>query len=642
MLLEKISKICILILLITSCNYERDLTDYSGERVYFKSINGKFFSERRNEENVIKVIGDATHDWEAFFVEKNENGIINLKTNSGFYVSYNNNDSILVASASTPSQTESFVIRPYKEYHSLFTAHGRPIIVSDDLKLKVVDEGDLFIFKFIPHSKLPKPIIHLGDINFFRFFLQLLAFLLVIILSNKYLIKYTFNNTFSIYVYFLICFVWGYAIVHNENWKYNNVITNDSIIYYEYLPAAFVFNDLSFEFIDNLPKDFNGAIWVNDIEKHGNRAPKYTYGLSILYLPFFLIGHLFANILGYSTYGYSTPYFVLICVSSWFYAVMGMLYLRKILLLYFNDIVVGFTIISIALATNLFHYVVQDSAMTHAYSFFLFSAFIWYTIKWHKQKNVKTTAILGVLIGLISLIRPTNVILSLVFVLYDVKSLSELKEKIRMFWGYRNYILIITIISILFWIPQFIHWKYLTNNWFYFSYKEEGFFFNNPQIFNGLFSYRKGWLVYTPIMFIAILGIIHLTKEHKKWVLPITVFLILNIYIVYSWWCWWYGGGYGSRPMIESYSLLAIPLAAFFSYFDKMTSYLRSVSLFVIFITLSLNLFQTLQMKSCLHYDSMTKEAFWKNFTTTGWPPNYEKMIKSPDYDRALKGENEY
>ena len=47
-------------------------------------------------------------------------------------------------------------------------------------------------------------------------------------------------------------------------------------------------------------------------------------------------------------------------------------------------------------------------------------------------------------------------------------------------------------------------------------------------------------------------------------------------------------------------------------------------------------------MKSSLHYDSMTKEAFWNNFITTGWPPDYKNMIKSPDYDRALKGEKEY
>ena len=143
-------------------------------------------------------------------------------------------------------------------------------------------------------------------------------------------------------------------------------------------------------------------------------------------------------------------------------------------------------------------------------------------------------------------------------------------------------------------------------------------------------------------MIFAIAGIFFLIKKQREWVLPILVFLILNVYVVYSWWCWWYGGSFGSRPMVESYALLAIPLAAFFAYFDKKRTYLRSISLFIICFTTGLNLFQTLQTKSCLHYDGMTKEAYWSNFTTLGWPQNFDKMIKRPDYKKAIKGEKEY
>jgi hypothetical protein len=626
-------------IIFISCSKNKPYENYNGENAYFQLINGKYFSERRNENNLIQAIGDAPHEWETFYIEKKGTDTINIKTKDGFYLSYNNNDSVLIASATTATQTEAFIIEPYKEYYQLKTIFGKNVVLAENSTLKIANNGKLLIFKFIPQSNLPKSIIHLNQINFLRFFLQLFVFLLVIFLIFKFVIKKSVKNVVSWYIFFIIGFSWGYTIVHNENWKFNNVITNDSIIYYEYLPATFIFNDVSFYFVDNLPSDFNGSIWVNDKKTYGNRAPKFTFGLSLIYLPFFLVGHLMANILGYSTYGYSLPYFVLICLSSWFYAILGIYYIRKILLLYFNDIVVGFTMLSIALATNLFHYVVQDTAMTHAYSFFLFTLFIWFIIKWHEQKQLKTSLFIGVLIGLITLIRPTNAILAVVFILYDVSSFTKFKERIKLFWEYRNQIFIIVVCALLIWIPQFIHWKYLTDHWFYFSYKEEGFFFSNPHILDGLFSYRKGWLVYTPIMIFSILGILFLYKEQKKWVMPITVFLILNIYIVYSWWCWWYGGGYGSRPMIESYALMAIPLASFFAFFDKKTSYLRSVSLFVMFILISLNLFQTLQMKSCLHYDSMTKEAFWSNFTLTGWPENYEKMISPPDYEKALNGE---
>ncbi len=32
----------------------------------------------------------------------------------------------------------------------------------------------------------------------------------------------------------------------------------------------------------------------------------------------------------------------------------------------------------------------------------------------------------------------------------------------------------------------------------------------------------------------------------------------------------------------------------------------------------------------------MTKEAYWKNFTTMGWPSGYNELIKPPDYDGAM------
>ena len=367
-------------------------------------------------------------------------------------------------------------------------------------------------------------------------------------------------------------------------------------------------------------------------------APKFTIGMSIMYLPFFLIAHVTAYILGYTTYGYSLPYLLLICISSWFYAFLGLFYLRKTLLKYYNDATVTFTLLSVALATNLFHYVTIDSAMSHAYSFGLFSIFIYLTIKWYEQKKLKTALLLGLTIGLISLIRPTNALLATVFIFFNISSFKSLKEKIQLFWIYKNHIFLIATFAILVWSPQLLYWKYLTGHWFYFSYGEEGFFFSHPQIIKGLFSYRKGWLLYTPLMIFAITGIVFLFKQKTNWGLSVLMFLILNVYVVYSWWCWWYGGSFGSRPMVESYALLAIPLAAFFSFFDKKTSYLRSVSLFVLVLSVALNLFQTLQYNTCLHYDGMTKEAYWKNFTTLGWPEGYEKLIDSPNYEKAIKG----
>jgi hypothetical protein len=65
------------------------------------------------------------------------------------------------------------------------------------------------------------------------------------------------------------------------------------------------------------------------------------------------------------------------------------------------------------------------------------------------------------------------------------------------------------------------------------------------------------------MMVFAIFGLFFLPENIKKLKWSILIFTIINIYVVFSWWCWWYGGTYGQRVMIESYALLIIPLAAF-------------------------------------------------------------------------------
>ena len=64
--------------------------------------------------------------------------------------------------------------------------------------------------------------------------------------------------------------------------------------------------------------------------------------------------------------------------------------------------------------------------------------------------------------------------------------------------------------------------------------------------------------------------------------------------------------------------------------------------MFIILLATSLNLFQTQQTKTCLHWDGMTKASYWSNFTALGYPEGIDDMIKSPDYNKAVKGIDEY
>ncbi|MCF8308467.1 MAG: hypothetical protein K9I68_05600 [Bacteroidales bacterium] len=426
------------------------------------------------------------------------------------------------------------------------------------------------------------------------------------------------------------------SIVPPKKWSNQKVINNDVAEYYAYLPATIIYHDLSFDFKKNLREDFSGRIWVIKPEGKDFKVIKMTMGLSILFLPFFLLGHLFALLTPFAADGYTAPYEAAISLSNVTFALLGLYFLKKLLKRHFTEKITSWTLIAIAFATNIFFYSSLHVGTSHVYNFALITLFLYLNEKWHEAPGWKQTIGIGLLTGLIVLIRPSNLIVVLVFILYGVYNKSTLLQKVHLyrinFWK----LITIAIMGLLVVSPQLIYWKAITGDWIYYTYGNESFFFYDPELIKGLFSFRKGWLIYTPMMGLAIIGMFFLFREKKNYSTAIPVFFIVNIYIIYSWWAWWYGGGFGSRPMIDSYGLLAIPLALTFQQIFKRKLWLKYTAQVLMILFVALNLWQSKQYKrGILHYDGMTKEAYFRLFFSWDFPNNYKKYIDRPDYKAA-------
>jgi hypothetical protein len=423
-------------------------------------------------------------------------------------------------------------------------------------------------------------------------------------------------------------------------WKNpRRIIAQDVILYYEYLPAAIIHQDLSMDFVNENPSFYVGKIWLHKTST-GRSVSKMTMGLAVLYTPFFMIAHELAGHFGYDADGYSEPYRIALIFSSVFYATLGLWFLILLLRRYFPRGIVALTILAIGLGTNLFFYTTIEPPMSHAYSFFLIATFTFFVDSWVQKQSWFNSVMLGLVAGLIILVRPTNGIVLILLPLWKVTSFASLFERLKLFLHKSLKIILIILIICAIFVPQIIYWKYTTGQYFYYSYGDERFFFNDPAFIKGLFSYRKGWLVYTPIMSFALLGIIVLYFRKREFFWPVALYTFLNLYIVLSWWCWWYGGGFGHRAMIDSYGVLAIPLASFMNFiFEKKIKY-RVALLVVTVCFISLNIFQSWQYYvGAIHWDSMNKKTYWDSYFRVKIRPGFYQMVDNPDYKAALKGD---
>ena len=423
----------------------------------------------------------------------------------------------------------------------------------------------------------------------------------------------------------------------------------DADNYYSYLPATFIYHDLDFS--------YTKRYWLTTAP-NGKGIAKGTYGMALLFCPFFLLGHKIAINQHSTLDGYSEPYGTCVHYGSLFYAFLGLVILGAVVRRFYSDGITALTLLTLFFATNLFYYTLRDGEMSHSYSFFLISLFMWLTCKWHERKKSIYFLWLGLTGGLLTLIRPTEILIFIIFMGYGVHRLEELKTKFKeVVFSFKN-MLLGAAGFMLMWLPQMLYWKIKAGSFLFFSYgSEERFFWTDPQIFNLLFSYRKGWLVYTPLMLFSLLGLFFiLRRKQNTFKIPILLYLICNIYLLSSWWCWWYGGGFGMRALVQAYALLAIPLAAFYHYVfslhlkkEFLTRLIKGSVVCLLSAFLCLNIIQTYQYDHpsghrLLHYDAMSKDAYWRIFGRFELSDaDFEKLEKElipPDYNAAKKGEH--
>lgn len=422
-----------------------------------------------------------------------------------------------------------------------------------------------------------------------------------------------------------------------KNWRdQERVIENDVHHYYGYLPAYFIFDDIKVEKSEYKYAENGFWFWKKRYD-NGTSDFGETYGLALLYAPFFGIAHQVAIHFDYPPTGFSEPYKFFLLLSALFYFFTGLVFVKKNLeLLGFSVQEVSIVLALLGLGTNLFCYASQSAPYPHVYSFAMIAAFIYFTLRWHSTG--KWTEVIGLAISfaVISLIYAPNSLVIVFFLLYGIRSSRDFESKKPGMLQFLFFILIV----FAFWYPQMRYWELKTGSMLGASDSSERYFLLDPVFVKGLFSFRKGWLVYTPVMFFALAGFYFILKYYHDLRLSLVLYSILTLYIAFSWWNWWYGGSFGQRVLIDSYAIFALPLAAFVRFVINDTRKPLQVSLaFVAILLVGINLFQTYQYeRQSLHYSAMTSALYFKQFGKLDKVEGFDQLLEYPNDTDARNG----
>jgi hypothetical protein len=401
--------------------------------------------------------------------------------------------------------------------------------------------------------------------------------------------------------------------VYSERLNYP-VIRSDGQGYYAYLPAIFIYHDISLRTLVTLPLHGNPPSGAGVWPGTDRYFIKYPSGEAILMIPFFFLGYVGAIwIHEGDPNGYSSPFQYAAAFSGLFYAALGLFILWIVLQKYFKQSTILIVLTGLLFGTNLFHYATYDAIFSHTYSFFLFALFLFFVEHVYRKNSLLDFIALGLVGGLIVITRPTNGLWLLFGIIFGITSrqdvITRLKfwklHQVKLFFGLLAFFGVVSI--------QLLYWWVITKSFFVYSYGEEGFFFSRPEIWKVLFSVRKGLFFWSPILLLFFPGLFLVRKMAKEYFLPILVFFPINVYVISSWYCWWYGGSFGQRPFVESIPMFAITLCSLYEGVESAAW--KRVMLVIIIAASALSFWLMLKYwLGIIPFDETTWELFVRTF----------------------------
>lgn len=421
----------------------------------------------------------------------------------------------------------------------------------------------------------------------------------------------------------------------NGYYSYLSSLFADESGYYVYLPAWFIYGFHKDAYPENIDQRLGNGF---HFDSSGKLINKYNSGIAILIVPFFLVAHLFAGIQGLAD-GFGPIYQYMLNFCGPFYTVAGLWLLTLFLANYTRKITAILIPLLILGGTNLYYYTVIDPFMTHSYSFFLFTLFLFSLKKWIDSGYKKLYfLLLAVSLTFITLIRPTNILLVIMIPLLDYSSFENTWNRIRQFFTFKNVLILISSFFVI-WGPQMVYWKFAFGSWISYTYTGESFIFlTSPKIILNLFSPNNGLLIYNPFYGILLIFLVASTIASPRRFLGPAVLMPIMMYITSSWYAWNYGCSFGLRPMVEYTAVLSFPFAIGFEKLWRRRWYFGVGILMISLVFINYSICMVSVYARCFSSDPWN----WVEYRSTAdqagiWPIKRTTIHWNQDFEKAGK-----
>lgn len=365
----------------------------------------------------------------------------------------------------------------------------------------------------------------------------------------------------------------------------NPYIRGDGNEYYAYIRSLVIDGDLHFEneYRHGDPAflraafDENGVLLPNHgpgdgllgLMPNGYVHNPASVGPSLLWAPFFLAAHalvLILNKLGMhiAADGYSAPYRWFGALGTAIYAFIGLLLAYRLTSKLTDKMNALIATVVIWFASSLPVYMYFLPFHAPAVSSFAVALFLWYWLRTRVGRTLGGWVLWGITGGLMVEMYYLNGVFLLVALLeWGRDWLAKENRQLHSAFRLMSCGIVFALSVIVAMLPNFIAKGIIYGTPLASGYSLNWFFWTDPRLFEVGFSTEHGMFLWTPVLLLAVIGLVLLWRYDKRLAGSLLLAFALFYYAVAAFVNWHGNSSFGSRFFVSFTSVFIIGLAIF-------------------------------------------------------------------------------